>query len=122
MSKLDHVGVYVKDLAKSVAFYKELFSWSVVREFGSGEAKIALLDIGGELLEIVQRPGSPGSPPGGNWSHIALHVEDWAGLVAKLEAKGFELRKITMADGSHNAFFKDPDGHTIEAMEKGFSG
>jgi len=32
---------------------------------------------------------------------------------------GLELRKVTMADGSRIAFFKDPDGHTVEMMEKG---
>jgi lactoylglutathione lyase len=121
VSKLDHIGIYVKDLAKSVSFYKDVFGWNVVKEFGSGELKIVLFDVGGGLLELVQRAGSPAPAPTGNWSHLALHVKDWAGIVAKVEARGGEVRKITMPDGSHNAFFKDPDGHTIEAMEKGFS-
>jgi lactoylglutathione lyase len=119
MTNLDHVGVYVKDLSKSLSFYKQVFGWNVVREFSSGEAKIALVDIGGGLLELVQRPGSPGKAPEGNWSHLALHVDDWEGKVRKLESMGLELRKVTMADGSRIAFFKDPDGHTVEIMEKG---
>jgi len=119
MTNLDHVGVYVKDLSKSLSFYKQVFGWKVVREFGSGEAKIAVVDIGGGLLELVQRPGSPGKAPEGNWSHLALHVDGWDAKVKKLEAKGLELRKVTMGDGSHIAFFKDPDGHTVEIMEKG---
>jgi len=119
MTNLDHVGVYVKDLERSLSFYKQVFGWNVVREFGSGEAKIAVVDIGGGLLELVQRPGSPGKAPEGNWSHLALHVDDWEGKVGKLEGMGLELRKVTMADGSHIAFFKDPDGHTVEIMEKG---
>ena len=119
MTNLDHVGVYVKDLSRSLSFYKQVFGWKVVREFGSGEAKIAVVDIGGGLLELVQRPGSPGKAPEGNWSHLALHVDDWEGKVGKLEGMGLELRKVTMADGSHIAFFKDPDGHTVEIMEKG---
>jgi len=121
MSKLDHVGIYVKDLSKSIAFYHEIFGWKIVKEFTSGEAKIACLDVGGGLLEIVQRPGSPGAPPAGNWSHLAISVNDWAGIVAKVEKKGLTVRKITMSDGSHNAFFSDPDGHTVECMEKGFA-
>jgi lactoylglutathione lyase len=121
VSKLDHIGIYVKDLTKSVSFYKDVFGWNIVKEFESGEAKIILFDIGGGLLELVQRPGSPAPAPTGNWSHLALHIKDWAGIVTKVEARGLEVRKITMTDGSHNAFFKDPDGHTIEAMEKGFS-
>lgn len=42
-------------------------------------------------------------------------------MVKKLERIGLELRKVTMADEAHIAFFKDPDGHTVEIMEKGLS-
>ena len=117
MTKLDHVGIYVSDMARTKAFYGELFSWKTVSERTSGEAKLAFLDIGEGTMEIVQRPGSPGTPPGGNWSHVAVRVEDWANLVAKVEAKGIPVRKVTMPNGKHNAFFNDPDGHTVEAME-----
>jgi lactoylglutathione lyase len=121
MTNLDHVGIYVWDLEASLKFYVDLFGWKEVKRFGSGEAKIAVLDIGGGLLEVVQRPGSPGKAPEGNWSHLALHVDGWGKKVKKLESMGLELRKVTMADGSHIAFFKDPDGHTIEIMEKELS-
>lgn len=121
MNKLDHIGIYVKDLDSSLKFYENVFDWKPIRKFSSGEAKIAVVTIGHGLLEIVQRPGSPTKAPDGNWSHIALHVEGWDTIVAKLEKMGIDLRKVTMADGSHIAFFKDPDGHTIEIMEKGFT-
>jgi len=34
---------------------------------------------------------------------------------------GLELRKVTMANGNKLCFFKDPDGHMVELMEKGFA-
>jgi lactoylglutathione lyase len=119
MSYLDHCGVYVKDLEKALAFYKDVFGWKEKTRFGSGEAKIAVLDMGKGLMELVQRPGSPGTAPSGNWTHLAIHVPDFPAKVKKLEAMGHELRKVTMADGANIAFFKDPDGHTVEIMEKG---
>ena len=121
MSYLDHCGVYVKDLENSLAFYKEIFGWKEKTRWTSGEAKIAVLDMGKGLMELVQRPGSPGTPPGGNWTHLAIHVHDFTDKVRKLEEKGLELRKVTMGEGAHIAFFKDPDGHTVEIMEKGLS-
>ena len=121
MSYLDHCGVYVKDLENSLAFYKEIFGWKEKMRWTSGEAKIAVLDMGKGLMELVQRPGSPGAPPGGNWTHLAIHVNDFTDKVRKLEEKGLELRKVIMGEGAHIAFFKDPDGHTIEIMEKGLS-
>jgi lactoylglutathione lyase len=120
MSYLDHCGVYVKNLEKSLAFYKDIFSWKEKTSWTSGEAKIAVLDMGKGLMELVQRPGSPCPPPSGNWTHLALHVDDWHDKVKKLEAMGLELRKVSM-NGGNIAFFKDPDGHTIEIMEKGLS-
>lgn len=121
MSYLDHCGVYVKDLEKSLAFYKDTFFWKEKTRFTSGEAKIAVLDMGKGLMELVQRPGSPAATPAGNWTHLAIHVPDFPNTVKKLEAKGLQLRKVTMGDGAHIAFFQDPDGHTVEIMEKGLS-
>jgi lactoylglutathione lyase len=121
MSYLDHCGVYVKDLEKSLLFYKDIFAWKEKTRFTSGEAKIAVLDMGKGLIELVQRPGSPTTPPSGNWTHLAIHVNDFSDKIQQLEEKGIELRKVTMSDGAHIAFFKDPDGHTLEIMEKGLS-
>jgi len=120
MAKLDHIGIYVSDLDKSLKFYHELFGFKLVDQFGSGEAKIATLDLGGGLLELVQRPGSPGTPPEGNWSHLAIHEPKFDETVAKLDAKKIEKRLVTMANGNRLCFFNDLDGHTIEIMESGF--
>lgn len=121
MTSLDHIGIYVKDLEKSLKFYKDIFGFPTVNEFGSGEAKIVIIDIEKGYLELVQRPGSPASPPDGNWSHIALCEPDLDEKIKKLEGMGLELRKITMGNGNRLCFFNDPDGHTLELMEKGFN-
>ena len=118
MNRLDHVGLYIKDLAKSVVFYGEVFGFKVVRTMELGEAKIAFLDIGGGLLEFIQRPGEPGDPPKGRWSNTAYAVDDYDALESKLEGMGLELRKVKLDDGRHIAFFKDPDGHEVEILEK----
>lgn len=120
MTKLDHLGAYITDLEKSIKFYERILGLKIVAKFISGEAKIATLDIGGGLLELVQRPGSPGTPPIGNWSHFAIHEPDFDERIAILEEMEIEKRLITQANGNRLCFFNDPDGHTIEIMEKGF--
>ena len=100
MATLNHIGIYVKDLGKSLAFYEELFGYKVVNSFTSGEAKISMIDIGGGTLELVQRPGSPAAPPDGNWSHVALHDPKFDETVAKLDEKGIPKRLVTMGNGS----------------------
>jgi len=119
MTTLDHIGIYVKNIEESISFYTNVFDFPVKHDEDRGDIRICLLDIGGGLLELVQRPGSPCPPPEGNWSHLALHVPDFDDKVAKLEEMGLELRKVTRANGNL-CFFKDPDGHTLELMESGF--
>ena len=121
MGSLDHIGVYVKDLERSLNFYIEVFGFPERQRFSKGDSKIAVLYIGKGLLELIQRPGAPAEAPKGRWSHVAFHIDGYDGLVSKLEGMGLELRKVTLEDGSRIAFFKDPDGHDIEIMEKGLS-
>lgn len=118
MNELDHVGLYVEDLAKSVVFYGEVFGFQVTMTMELGEAKIAFLDIGGGQLELIQRPNEPGAPPAGRWNHTAYGVDDYDAMESRLEGMGLELRKVTLDNGKRIAFFKDPDGHDVEIMEK----
>ncbi len=119
MTKLNHIGIYVSDLANSISFYQEIFHFSVEKQFKSGSTDIALLDIGGGVLELIQKPEDPGVPPVGNWSHLALLEPMFDSAVKKLEEMSIETRKVTMENGNRLCFFKDPDGHMIEIMEKG---
>jgi lactoylglutathione lyase len=121
MSKIDHIDLYVKDTENSLKFYSEILGWKENRRLRSGEAKIVVVDGGDCLIEFVQRPGSPGKPPEGNWSHIANHVKNFDEIIKKIKSKNLDLREVKMGDGSRIAFFKDPDSHTVEIMEKGFS-
>lgn len=116
MVTLDHIGIYVKDLVKSVVFYGEVFGFQVARTMETSTSKIAYLDVGGGILELIQRPGAPGKSEG-PWSHVAFKVDDYDAMESKLEGIGLELRKVVLGDGSRIAFFKDPDGHDVEIME-----
>lgn len=118
---LNHIGAYVKDLERSLNFYKDILGLRERYRFSIGEAKIVVVDAFGGLLELIQRPGAPAEPPKGSRIHIAFHVQDYKKLEKKLEEKGIQLRKATRDDGSSIAFFKDPDDHDIEIMEKGLS-
>jgi len=117
--QLDHIGIYVKDLEKSKQFYETILGFKQVNQFTSGAAKIIIMDIGGGLLELVQRPNSPGIPPIGDWSHIAFFDPNFDETVDKLDLLNIEKRLVTMANGNRLCFFNDPDGHTIEVMEHG---
>ena len=120
MTVLDHVGIYVSDMELSLAFYRDVFGFAEHSRLNLEETRIVFLDIGKGLLELVQRPGAPGEPPKGRWSHLALHADDFDGLLSKIVEMGLEHRTSTLGDGSRIAFFKDPDGHDLEIDEKPF--
>ncbi len=119
-TSLDHVGIYVKDLERSLKFYSELFGFPEHSRLNLGTTNIAFLDLGGSLLEIVQR-AEPPEAPSGSWSHLAYTTDDFDGMVSRLREKGLELREMTLGDGSRIVFFKDPDGHDVEIDEKAFN-
>ena len=106
MVTLDHVGIYVKDLVKSVVFYGEVFGFQVARTMETSTSKIAFLDVGGGILELIQQPGAPGKSEG-PWSHVAFKIDDYDAMESKLEGMGLELRKVVLGDGSRIAFFKE---------------
>jgi lactoylglutathione lyase len=119
MASLNHIGLFVKDLAASVEFYKDFFSFPVVMEFQSSGAEIAVIDIGGSKIELIQRPDPKRTDPVGVWGHVALHVPDFDQKLEKIDSLGLEKRLVTTGDGSRLCFFSDPDGHTLELTEKG---
>lgn len=116
---IDHIGLHISDLEKALRFYEETLGLRLHKLMRIGEAEIAFLHLNGTYLELVHRPGSPEGPPRGRWSHIALHVDDFDGLVQRLEEEGLELRRLTLPDGIRIIFFKDPDGHDVEVLERG---
>jgi len=44
MATLDHIGIYVKDLERSITFYREAFNFPVHSNLEVGESKIAFLE------------------------------------------------------------------------------
>ena len=119
MAKLNHIGFYVGNLEASIKFYKDIFGFKEVDRFIVGDSNIATLDLDGALLELINNPKSPVTPPAGHWSHLAVHASNFDEAVAKVDAKKVEKRMVTMDNGNRLCFFNDPDGHTIEIMEHG---
>ena len=120
MVTLDHIGIYVKDLGRSIQFYREAFNFPIHSTLEVGESKIAFLDTGNGLLEIIQRP-EPLQVPKGRWSHLAFNVKNYSETIMHLKNLGLEIRESTLPEGTRIAFLKDPDGHDLEIDEEPFN-
>jgi len=120
---VDHVAVTVKDMDRSVEFYKKL-GFSVIRELDTATQKIVFVGGGLAELELFEPKGEAAaetSPLGENEvgiKHIAFHVDDIEGAVEELEKMGVEFTTEIRRRGKRaHIFFEDPDGTQLQLLK-----
>ena len=113
MNHLDHIGIYVTDMERSLAFYQDLFGFSEAGRMQDKDIEMCFLDMGTGLLQLKQTPrqGQPGS---GKWIHFALAVQDYPGTIEKHKVLGISYWEARIPGGARVANFSDPDGHDLE--------
>ena len=146
MPGIDHVGITVSDLDRSLQFYRDLLGLTVLDLATEGdpdlaaivgleavEVSIADLATGdGRILELLHFHSPAGSPlrqsnrdPGS--AHLALAVDDLESTLGRLVAAGVEqlsTRPVTVRapgtswDGCACVYVRDPDGAFIELIER----
>jgi diaminopimelate decarboxylase len=142
---VDHVSVAVADIDRSLAFYRDLLGLAVrkrgeldpglvERMTGVPDADVGYADVelGSRVLELLEfrtaQPQRPSSQrlPGAGGVHIGLRVEDAEVVHARLAAGGFEpvSAPVLLPDdgsdwsGGRVFYVRDPDGVTIEIVER----
>lgn len=123
VTTLAHIGIYVKDMAVSKAFYCDKLGFTLMEEAVNGETALALLRIGACVLELIQQPVyAPRTA--GQIDHIALAVEDISSLVRHLSEQNIHFLSDEVSDmpglfgGIRNIFFVGPDGERLEFFEQ----
>ena len=99
ISKIDHIGIAVRDLKKATSLYSDAFGLEVSDEIDAPERKlrIAFTEISGTKLEFLM-PTDNGSvvakfidKRGEGIHHICFEVDDIEKAVSELKSKGVEL-------------------------------
>lgn len=122
-------SLYVSDLARSIAFYRDLLGMAVLLE----SPRIAALDAGRSTVLLLFPKGAaaqdvhddrgviPGHDGAGRL-HLAFAVEadkreSWR---ARLETAGVVMRgEYAWPRGGVSLYFEDPDGHVVELATPG---
>ena len=120
LERIDHVALTVRDVERSVSWYREVLG--LERQFeevwgsfpavvGTGQGALALFPVQGD---------DPSRPPGPDtlcFRHVAFRVDRQSfegARVAMVERGiGFEFQDHDIA---HSIYISDPDGHQIELM------
>ncbi len=132
LTRIDHVGLAVRDLDEAIAFYARTFDVHVVHEEVNEEQGVreAMLDVGGSgsCIQLLA-PLSPESPiakfldrSGQGVQQVAYGVDDIDVTSADLRAKGVRLlydeaRRGTAGSRVNFVHPKDAMGVLVELVE-----
>ena len=117
MTKIDHLGIAVKSIEAARGFY-EAMGLNVASEetVEHEQVRTAMIPVNDSRIELLE-PTSEDSPVGRflkkrgeGLHHIALHVDDIAGTLQTLKAKGVRVvsDKVQVGAGGHLYFFVHP--------------
>jgi lactoylglutathione lyase len=120
LQKADYVIVYVSDMQRSTAFYRDVlglplkFTSPGWTEFNTGSTTIALHTTGDQKL-----PPHQGRPPAGQ-AHLGFMVDDLQSVYEQLKAQDvyFSLPPGKQAGGNILAVLHDPDGLGITLQQR----
>jgi catechol 2,3-dioxygenase len=117
---LGHVVFYVKDLERSLAFYRDLLGFKEVgRVFNGSAAALTSGRTHHELL-LIQIGNAPPPPPGRRLGlyHIGIKVGDsldeLRAAKRDLEQAGVEIGGMSDHTVSQSLYLHDPDGNEVE--------
>lgn len=117
---LGHVVFYVKDLERSLAFYRDLLGFKEVgRVFGGAAAALTTGRTHHELL-LIQVGDAPGPQQGRRRGlyHIGIKVGDsldeLRAAKKELERAGVEISGMSDHTVSQSLYLRDPDGNEVE--------
>jgi catechol 2,3-dioxygenase-like lactoylglutathione lyase family enzyme len=123
LSKVGAITLFVEDLPRSTAFYRDVFSLDLIHEdddsaaFQLENTIVNLLDAAAahELIE----PGAVAGPDAGSRFQLTIWVDDADAACAELAARGVTLLNgpLDRAWGQRTACFADPSGHVWEIAQ-----
>ena len=126
-AKAVHSMIRVLDEARSTEFYRRAFGLEPADRIAFDDFTLLYLRNTATPFELeltVNRGRTEPYAPGDGYGHLAVVVDDLDGEHARMEAaelKPGPLRELKR-DGARLArffFIKDPDGYSIEVIERG---
>jgi catechol 2,3-dioxygenase-like lactoylglutathione lyase family enzyme len=125
----DHVATVTTDLARVVAFYRDVFDAQITLEMAATEhhPRMVILDLGGSALNITEQPeetivgerSRPGARGAIDHYGIALATRtDLNNVRQRLVDAGIDVGSIQRLGDTWSLFFRDPDGMELEVCAR----
>ncbi len=129
LKALDHVVLVVRDLERSLAFYRDVLGCRVLREaeWRRGEARFPSVAIAPDQMLNLHQAGSPvtpeaANPQAGSADLCFVAAAPVADVLARLAAYRVpvEIGPVPRTGGrgvtGTSVYFRDPDGNLLEIM------
>jgi catechol 2,3-dioxygenase len=117
---LGHVVFYVKDLERSLAFYRDLLGFKEVGRIFNGAAAALTSGRTHHELLLIQTGDAPPPAAGRRLGlyHVGIKVGDSLGELRaakrELEQAGVEISGMSDHTVSQSLYLRDPDGNEVE--------
>ena len=112
----NHAMIYVKDVARGMAFYRDLMGFKLIEDFRyEGIPVYARLRAPGGDGTIALHQAGPGVSVASDGVRLYFEVRELDDFCTKLQRKGFYITQLPrmMPWGWRHAYLNDPDGHEI---------
>ncbi len=117
---LGHVVFYVKDLKRSLAFYRDLLGFQEVGQIFEGKAAALTSGRTHHELLLIEVGAAPGPPLGRRLGlyHIGIKIGDSLNELRaakrELEQAGVPITGMSDHTVSQSLYLADPDGNEVE--------
>ena len=111
ITRLAHICLQVKDIQRTVAFYRDGLGFTMVFTFKkAGAFKGAYFALGGQsFIEVFEVDEPVGI------THFCLETDDIDAFIAAATAKGISCTPKSLGgDHTWQTWLRDPDGHAFE--------
>ncbi len=117
-TSIDHVNMKVKDLEKSVKFYKNLFGFEIKQEENANKLDVPSKIIGNDTIKLCLYEVPDMSPEGGI-AHFGFNIANFNEVIEKCKELGVEVLYGGIVDWekSKSVYIVDPSGYEIELGE-----
>ena len=117
-TSIDHVNMKVKDLEKSVKFYKNLFGFEIKQEENANKLDVPSKIIGNDTIKLCLYEVHDMSPEGGI-AHFGFNIANFNEVIEKCKELGIEVLYGGIVDWekSKSVYIVDPSGYEIELGE-----
>ena len=119
------IGIIVKDIGKSLAFYGDLLGLEKIQEIPVWFGMMHRMAFGDSFVKLIDPKEAP--PPGETglmgalgFRYLTFQVTNIDGIYAACEAAGvpIETPKQEFMPGVTIAMVRDPDGNVVEFVER----